>query len=245
MQTQKVSFLTTLTRWGVIFLLTPLLMSNIISSPLYHRARYSFHNLCDIQISLHNHKNLPRVSLVGNVLPHLLPSIPWLSPALPSALICLLDGRRKRASICQPGAARRAAVPDSQVSSGATGAAAGPASQFESISLGHRRTPEPLHGPFPPSIWLLLIKQRWRERASASQVCARYGRAGSRGELCRVYLKACVQSVFYCACVYLSWSLHLDRVTFWIERCCDVYAKEIFVMFCFCVPCVQSVGRLL
>lgn len=242
------SFLTTLTRWGVIFLLTPLLMSNIISSPLYHRAYYSFHNLCDIQISLHNHKNLPRVSLVGNVLPHLLPSIPRLSPALPSALICLLDGRRKRASICQPGAARRAAVPDSQVSSGATGAAAGPATQFESISLGHRRTPEPLHGPFPPSIWLLLIKQRWRERASASQVCARYIGDGLWVWTRRVTWRAvpCVfQSVFYCACVYISWSLHLDRVTFRIERCCDVYAKEFFVMFCFCVPCVQSVGRLL
>lgn len=78
-----------------------------------------------------NRKGLPRVSLVGNVLPHLLPSIPRLSLALPSALICLLDGRRKRASICQPCAVRDAAVPDSQVSSGA---AVSPAAQFESIS---------------------------------------------------------------------------------------------------------------
>lgn len=195
-------------------------MSNIISSPLYHQVCYSFQNLCDIQISYQNHKNLPRVSLVGNVLPHLLPSIPRLSPALPSALICLRDGRWKRASICQPGAACCAAVPDSQVSSGATGAAAGPATQFEPISLGHRRTPEPLHGPFPPSIWLLLIKQWWREHASASQVCARYigdglwfGRAGSRDRLCCVYLKAFVvhsETGSYCESVFLSWSLHLE-----------------------------------
>ncbi len=79
--------------------------------------------------------------------------------------------------LCQPSTAHTAPVLDSQVISGAVRASAGPTA-LETISLGHRRTPEPLHGPFPPSIWLLLIKQWQREHMSVSQVCVRYSGDG-------------------------------------------------------------------